>query len=423
MPNHEGRLRVYWLTEAFYPPIVGGQELFVARIVQALSARGVAVSVITRQSEAPAPARETIGSVDVRRIPPAGILKGKGWSALFPLLGYLGRLLFILVTELARYDVVIVSGVKLMPLVIVPVCLLTGKKCILRAESFFELKEAVSAESLRDMGAASGRTVVGALDRLRMAMLRRAGSVIAISNEIREVLLSRGINEERIRQIPNAADLSKFKPVSAAQQRRLREKLSLPVDRTLFVYAGRFSRAKGLPMLIEAWPALLERHPQLCLVMVGSGKLSFDNCEDELLEFARTRHLENDVIFAAENDHVYEYLQAADLFIFPTDYEGFSLALVEALGCGMPVVVTAVGAAPDLIQDERNGFLFPPKQPAAMVAAIESALGQRDRWPEIGAAARESVGRFDLAAVADQYLGLCHELMRGRQSTSPPDSQ
>ena len=70
------KLRVYWLTEAFYPPIVGGQELFAAQVVQALSTRGADVGVITRQSEPPSPSAEHLGLVEVRRFPPAGNLKG-----------------------------------------------------------------------------------------------------------------------------------------------------------------------------------------------------------------------------------------------------------------------------------------------------------------------------------------------------------
>jgi glycosyltransferase involved in cell wall biosynthesis len=72
--------------------------------------------------------------------------------------------------------------------------------------------------------------------------------------------------------------------------------------------------------------------------------------------------------------------------------------------------VTAVGAAPDLIRNGANGILFPPKNPQAMVAAIEATLGARSRWPQIAAGARDSVARFDLATVADQYLALCGSL-------------
>jgi glycosyltransferase involved in cell wall biosynthesis len=401
--------RVYWLTEAFHPPIVGGQELFAAQVVRELAARGLEVGVITRQTVPPAPVAETIGSVRVRRIAPAGILKGKGWRAVGPLLGFLGRLSFMLLKESRRYDVLIVSGVKIIPLVVVPVCLLMGKRCIVRAESFFELHEAVSTESLESMDSVSGRGIGAIADAVRRFMLRRADYVIAISQQIRAQLIARGIAEARIREIPNAVDTRRFRPAAPLEKRELRERFGLPTDRTVLIFSGRLSRAKGLPMLVEAWPALLERHPDLYLVIVGSGKLSFDDCEESIRAFVAARRLSDSIKFAGESDRVNEYLQASDMFVFPTEYEGFSLALVEALACAMPVVVTAVGAAPDLIRHGQNGYLFPPKDPQAMLAALLSALDQRDRWAAVSAAARESVAPFDLGLVADRYKQLCDE--------------
>jgi glycosyltransferase involved in cell wall biosynthesis len=403
-------LRIYWLTEAFYPPIVGGQEMFAGNITKALAERGATVSVITRQSVPAAAPRERVGLVDVRRIPPAGVLKGKGWSAVFPVISYLLRLFWMLLTEARNFDVVMVSGVKLMPLIVVPICLLTGKKCILRAESFFELKETVSAESLREMHGSAGKMLVAVMDRLRRWMLVRAGAVIAISSEIHNALNLRGIEDNHIRRIPNAVDLKKFSPVSPAEQLVLRERHGLPKERTLLIFSGRLSRAKGLPMLMEAWPTLLQRFPGLCLVIVGSGKLSFDDCEAEMKQFVSEHGLQREVLFLGESDRVHELLQASDLFVFPTEYEGFSLALVEALGSGIPVVVTAVGAAPDLIKEGQNGFLFSPKDKGALIAALDGALRQRDRWPAITAAARSSVMVYDIGVVADQYLELAQAL-------------
>jgi glycosyltransferase involved in cell wall biosynthesis len=399
--------RIYWLTEAFYPPIVGGQELFVARVAQALSDRGHEVTVITRQVAQRAVASEKVGSVRVRRIEPAGILKGKGWRAVMPLLSYLWRLFWLLLRDAGRFDVIIVSGVKIIPLVAVPVGLIARKKIILRAESFFELHEAVSAESLETMNAASGRGIGAMAAAIRRFMLRRAQYVVAISAEIQAQLLTQGVAPARIARIPNAVDTEKFRAVGPAQKLQLRGRLGLPADKTVCVFAGRLSRAKGLPMLIEAWPALVQRHPRLHLVIVGSGKLSFDDCEASLREFVGTHHLQDSVNFAGESPRVYEYLQAADVFIFPTEYEGFSLALVEALSSAIVAVVTSVGAAPDLIRHGQNGFLFAPKDPQAMLAVLEEALAQAPRWPAIAAAARDSVAPFDLNVVADRYSELC----------------
>lgn len=415
-PQHAPR--VYWLTETFFPPIVGGQEFLASHLTRALASRGADVSVITRQTEPPSAIEERIDGVHIRRISPSGILKGKGWRALPLLLVYLFKLLLLLIRDARHYDVVIVSGVKVMPLIVVPTCKLLKKKGILRIESYFELQEAISAESLRDMNRFLGRMLVAFVDRLRLFVLRRADHIIALSSEIRSALLAIGVPSLRVSQIPNAIDMGKFRPVTADDKQRLRHHLALPPARTLVIYLGRLSRAKGLPMLIEAWPRVVSRHPDLCLLVVGSGHFSFDNCEEDVRNFVRTHRLENYVRFLGAPDSVHEHLQASDLFVFPSEYEGFSLVLIEALACGLPVVVTSVGAAPELIQHGQNGFLFPPKSPEAMVAAIEGALEQRARWPAIGQAAHKSVTAFDLPAVTDQYVKLCHELLRDLRPTS-----
>jgi glycosyltransferase involved in cell wall biosynthesis len=100
--------------------------------------------------------------------------------------------------------------------------------------------------------------------------------------------------------------------------------------------------------------------------------------------------------------------------MFPSEYEGFSLGLVEALGCAVPSVVSAVGAAPQLIEHGRNGFIFPPKDPIAMVAALEMCLSQRGEWPAIGRRARETVGKYDLSVIIEAYLQLCTRILRAK---------
>ncbi len=116
--------------------------------------------MITRQTLPASPVRENVQGVDVRRVNPPGMLKGKGLGALFPVLGFLARLVWILVKDAPRYDVVIVSGAKIMPLVVVPLCWLLRKKCVIRAESYFELHETISTESMRTMGSPERQVAV-----------------------------------------------------------------------------------------------------------------------------------------------------------------------------------------------------------------------------------------------------------------------
>lgn len=406
---------VYWLTEAFYPPLVGGQELIASYLAQGLHARGFQVQVITRQTLPASPGRENIDGVAVRRIDPPGMLKGKGFRAILPVLGFMARLLWILSKDAARYDVVLVSGAKIMPLVVIPLCAVLRKKCVLRVESYFELHETISTESMRTMGSRRGRFLFSLLENVRNRALRKAHAVIAISAQINAELLKRGVDPAKIVALPNGVSLRKFRPVSAAERSALRARLSLPDDgRPVVLYAGRMARAKGVPLLIEAWPTLLARHPELYLVLVGSGNRSFDDCEAQVKERVRQLGLEGDIAFFPETEAVVEYLQAADLWVFPTEYEGFSLALAEAMGCALTVLATSVGAAPQLIQQSRSGFLFPPLQPQALINAFEEALQARERWPAIGAAAREAVSQYDLDLIASRYAELCRSLLDGR---------
>jgi glycosyltransferase involved in cell wall biosynthesis len=404
----------YWLTEAFFPPLVGGQELIASQLAQGLFARGFQVQVVTRQTLPASPARENLQGVDVRRVDPPGMLKGKGLGAIAPVLGFMARLLFILIKDAVRYDIVVVSGAKIMPLVVVPLCALLRKKCVVRVESYFELHETISTESMRTMGTRLGKLLFSLLENMRNAALRRADAVIAISAQINEELLKRGVAAAKIVPIPNGVSLRKFRPVTLSERSALRSRLSLPDDRVIVLYAGRLARAKGVPLLVDAWPTLFASHPELYLVIVGSGNRSFDDCEDQVKQRVKQMGLERDVAFVPETDGVVDYLQAADLWVFPTEYEGFSLALAEAMGCALTVLATSVGAAPQLIQPGRNGFLFPPLDRQALIDVFEEALRVREQWPAIGAAAREAVAQYDVDLIATRYAELCRSLLETR---------
>jgi glycosyltransferase involved in cell wall biosynthesis len=406
---------VYWLTEAFFPPLVGGQELIAAHLAQGLYSRGFKVHVITRQTIPASPAHENVQGVEVRRINPPGMLKGKGFRAVTPVLGFLARLTWILIKDAPRYDVLVVSGAKIMPLVVIPLCALLRKKCVLRVESYFELHETISTESLRTMGAVRGRFLFDILEHLRNFVLRRAHAVIAISQQINDELLKRGINPAKIVPVPNGVSMRKFRPVSRQERSALRARLGLPDDgRPIALYAGRLARAKGVPLLVDAWPTILAKHPELYLVIVGSGNRSFDDCEALVKQRVKEFGLEQQVAFFPETDAVVDYLQATDLWVFPTEYEGFSLALAEAMGCALTILATSVGAAPQLIQHGRNGFLFPPMDTEALIKVFDEAMAARDHWPDIGAAARDAVSEYDLDVIASRYADLCRSLLAGR---------
>ena len=403
--------RIYWLTEGYFPPQLGGLELMAACLSEGLAARGLQVDVITRQTAVPCANEEDIRGVHIRRIRPAGVLKGIGWRALPAILGYLARLAYILLREARRYDVVIVSGIKVIPLVAVPLALLLKKRCIIRVESTAELREPLSAESVSAMSL-FGRLLHPISERCQRLMLSHADRVIATSGELQELTLEAGVPAGRISMIANAVDLQRFHPVSAQEKARLRRQLQLPRNATLVLFAARLSRAKGIDLLVRAWPEIVAHHSELCLVIVGSGSASFDDCEQELAELIQMSGLGGTrVLMVGASRHVEQYLQAADLYILPSEYEGFGVGVIEALATEIPVLATPVGVVPQLIHDGDNGFVFAPRDQRALVEAVDSALAARPRWPHIVRRAREAVTCMDVSAIVQQYVQLCLDVM------------
>lgn len=403
--------RICLVTEIFHPEDQGGQGRQAFALAQRMSAQGAVVSVATRRNFATSTAREVIDGIRISRLAPTGLLKGKGWLAIPPTLLFLTLLLLHLIRQRRSYDVILVQGVKAILIPTALVAWLLRKRCIVKVDAVAELEQELTPESLAQMKLREGATLVRYWARLRDALLRRAHATVAISAEIEAALTRRVGSAARVVRIPNGLEL-RDSSVPANERAALRRRLRLP-DGLLVIFTGRLSRAKGLPMLIEVWSQIAREHADAHLVLVGSGDRSFDGCEQELRDSIRTAQLDSRVTFTGHVENVHEYLQASDLFVSPSESEGFGLSLVEAMAAGLPCVSTAVGVAPEVIRDRREGWLIPVRDPAALSSALHDALDQRSALPAIGAAARRAVtGRFDIDEVARRYLEVCREVVR-----------
>jgi len=409
--------RVYWFTEEA-PPDTGGTGLVAAVIAEGLVRAGVPTDLIARQTRPPRPPLEWYGPVRVRRTRPGGHLKGTGWRALPTLLFYLLRVAFLLCIEWRRYDIVIVSSMKVIPLVAVPLCRLLGKRCIVRIESPAELTEPIASESLAGPGRLVGRPLAALLGRVQRFLLHSADRVIAISGDLEMRLGRAGCARARLARIPNPVALDRFRPAGEPERSRLRAQLDMPAERLVALYAGRLSRAKGILRLLDVWSEIVRRHPGLLLVIVGSGRGSFDDCEAEARALVRERDLEASVRLAGPSERVHEYMQAADLYLCPSEYEGFGLARVEALACGLPAVLSAVGIAPEIVVSGSNGFLCAPADERSLVEAVSACVRARSRWPEVGERARAAVAEFALERVVGRYVELCRDLAHPAQTAT-----
>jgi glycosyltransferase involved in cell wall biosynthesis len=146
-------------------------------------------------------------------------------------------------------------------------------------------------------------------------------------------------------------------------------------------------------------------------VVVGTGRYSHDDCEPALREVIARYELQNTVTLTGEVSNVHEFLQAADLFVLPSYSEGSSLSLLEAMACGLPVVSTRVGSAPEIIVEQDNGLLVAAKDTEDLAHGLAWLLSHRECWAAVGARARQTVAeRYSLDRIAERYVQLFQTL-------------
>jgi glycosyltransferase involved in cell wall biosynthesis len=406
------RIEVCIFTET-YAPVVGGGETQARLLGEALTASGIPTFVLTRRSDPALPRRELVDGLPVQRLWPTGRGQLKKWGLLLSGVP-------ALIARRRDYDVVFVSGFRIIGMGAVLAAKLLRKKIVLKADSQGEMSGEFFTAGLARFGVRPSTLLFRAFLGVRNAVLRRADAFAAITDDVEAELLSAGVVAERIRRIPNAVDTSRFTPVDDAAKRAARQRLGLATDARIFVYTGRLVSYKGLPVLLRAWSRVHTIEPRAVLMLVGSGGLDIHACEDELRTTVRTEGLESSVVFTGSVQNVQEYLQASDVFVFPTENDAFPSSLIEAMASGLPVIATAVGAIPEVVSHGENGFLVPPGDLDALTAAMERLLADPDLSGGLGRAGRRTVEtRYSATGVTARYTHLLRALVEGAECASP----
>lgn len=399
--------RICLLTETYHP-VVGGGETQARTLAEGLASRGFDVFVITRQSGAELPRRERVGSVSVHRIGPVGPAHLKKWGLLFSTWLPLLRLR-------REYDLLFVSGFRILGIPAVLAGKLLGKITILKADSLGEMSGEFFAAGLARLRLQPSSLPFRLFLHARNFVLRRADGFVAISNVIAGELTANGISPQKIRHIPNSVDASRFCPVDEKRKAALRQKFDLPVRARVVIYTGRLVSYKGLPTLLRAWNEIQAGHDGVYLLLVGSGGLDIHNCESELRQYVRENRLQDSVCFTGNVQNVHEYLQAADVFAFPTENEAFGISLIEALACGLPAVATSIGGVKNILSHAVNGLVIPPKDHEALVQALDRLLSDRSLAARLGRAGRQTVHeKYASPQVIQQYIDLFNKTARIR---------
>lgn len=199
--------------------------------------------------------------------------------------------------------------------------------------------------------------------------LKKANGIVAVSNVLKNKIVSFGIAPEQVQVIPNGINEDSFRPMS---QQECRNKLALPIDKKIVLFIGSLEEVKGVGYLLDAFSQLNKKYPEeLCLVMVGQGSLERQiNSEINKLGLDKVVTLIGGVL----HDEIPLWFNACDVFCLPSIREGMPNVILEALACKKPVVATRVGGIPEIISSDEYGKLVPPGDSEALANAIQRVL-------------------------------------------------
>ncbi|MGC2401603.1 MAG: glycosyltransferase family 4 protein [Acidobacteriaceae bacterium] len=233
--------------------------------------------------------------------------------------------------------------------------------------------------------------------------LDRVGAVVCVSQHDRQ-MFARIVPAQRIRVIENGANLDGFSG------------LTKNVQPGLVLGVARLAENKRIPKVLEAMALLKDRHPHLRLEWVGA---DFAGLRESLEHRVAELGLSGRVCFhgAVTSEQLCSLFERAHLFVSASAYEGFGLSTVEAMSAATPVLVTAVGAHPDFVEDGVSGFLMDPEA-SGLAGHMERVLAlPMDKLAAIGESARAATRRFCWRQVAPRYEQLYREvLIAGRRT-------
>lgn len=229
------------------------------------------------------------------------------------------------------------------------------------------------------------------------AAIAMSGRTIAVSDQLANHL-SRDLFVRRSR----IAKISNGVRHETPQRATLREELHLGPGERLLVAVGNLYPVKGHLHLIDALSLLATRYPGVHVAIAGRGDLA-----DAIVTRAREHGLANRVHLLGLRADVAEVLAAADVFVLPSLSEGLSLALLEAMFAGRPIVASDVGEIGAALANGKAGVLVDPASPPALAAAIEDLLSHPARARELAQRARRrAVAEYDMAQMVRRYTSI-----------------
>jgi glycosyltransferase involved in cell wall biosynthesis len=243
-------------------------------------------------------------------------------------------------------------------------------------------------------------------ERIDRFHLRWMDRVVCVSDAQAVKVRKTGVQRDLVRVIPNAVDPDRFADPDENYRKKLARFFRTP--RTHIVgAAGRLSPEKGFNLLVEAAERVLRSEKDIGFVLFGDGP-----CRTALVEQINDLGLGGLFVLAGFRADLDRFLPFLDLTVLPSHTEGMPNVVLESFAAGVPVVATAVGGTPEVIEDGVSGYLVPPGDVEMLAERIGEALSSEDDLSDMGLHARQCVvERFGFVTQAERYLDLFDEVL------------
>ena len=238
------------------------------------------------------------------------------------------------------------------------------------------------------------RYLLGPFRHVDRLFARRARRIVAISDAVRRFLERAGLPAAKLVTVHYGLD-----ELPAAPSERSPAEVGIPADAPLVLAIGRLTAQKDHPTLLRAFARVHEAHPQARLAILGIGPL-----EGETRALVRSLDLHPAVVLPGRLE-IRDWLERADVFAHTSRWEGFGLALLEAMLASLPVVATRVSAVPEVVAHAETGLLVDPGDDGAVAAALTGLLDDPARARALGEAGRRRAReRFSVSRMTERTV-------------------
>ncbi|MPL68904.1 D-inositol-3-phosphate glycosyltransferase [bioreactor metagenome] len=367
-----------------------GAELQAHTQIQLLKSLGCTITVITKKRSSQSQYKENATGTTIYRVFPTGLRSIRAALLLFQ--------------HRQQFDVVHIHGQHLFSTPIILLCRLLAIPTVLKITIAGQTTSPMALDKLLPKGWNPCRKLVNGISRLTSAYL-------AISTEIVGELKSQNITPDKIVALPNGVNTKRFHPVTPEAKQQLRHELGLPADKKVLLYASRLIERKGYDIMLKAWRDIKLACPTTVLMVVGKGSPEAAHALEQLQHELGS----NTIFYKGEVPDTAPYLQASDLFVFPSRQEGLPNALLEAMACACACVASDIGGCKDLIVSGENGLLFPSGDPAGLVDTVNMLMSNPEQMNAFGQKAHETIkANHDIAIIGNQLNQLYSNLLAGK---------